>query len=152
MPKSDADLRAILEYAKANEYIVRPAGATHSAGALVTDWQNNRNVLTVSLAEYVAPNGWNYLFKTDSLSATVWVNAGWSPLQLYSKIRPQNYFLPTQTAGPLFQLGGLISNCVHGGNYQKGFLHQYVIGVKVMLANGTSCMVPLWVALVHGEI
>jgi len=138
MPKSDADLRAIIRYAKANKYIVRPAGATHSAGAIVTDWKNNRNTLTVSLAEYVAPKGWNYLFKKDSVSATVWVNAGWSPLQLYSKIRPMNYFLPTQTAGPVFQLGGLISNCVHGGNYQKGFLHQYVVGVRVMLANGTS--------------
>jgi len=139
MPKNDADLQAILQYAKQNRFTVRPAGATHSSGGLVTDWKNNRNVLVVSLAEYVAPGEWEYTFKEESTGkATVVVNAGWSPLQLYAHIRPRNYFLPTQPAGPVFQLGGLVANCVHGGNYQKGFLHQYVVSMRVMLHNGTS--------------
>merc|ERR1719464_1946821 len=115
------------------------AGATHSSGGLVTDWDNTRNVLVVSLAEYVAPGPWEYSFKERSAGkATVMVNAGWSPLQLYAQIRPLNYFLPTQPAGPVFQLGGLVANCVHGGSYQKGFLHQYVVSMRVMLHNGTS--------------
>jgi len=138
MPKNDADLQAIMQYAKQNQFIVRPAGATHSSGGIVTDWENNQDVLVVSLAEYVAPGEWEYTFKEESTGkATVVVNAGWSPLQLYAQIRPLNYFLPTQTAGPVFQLGGLVANCVHGGNYQRGFLHQYVLRMRVMLHDGT---------------
>eukprot|EP00930_Biecheleria_cincta_P083636 TRINITY_DN7316_c0_g2_i1.p1 TRINITY_DN7316_c0_g2~~TRINITY_DN7316_c0_g2_i1.p1 ORF type:complete len:743 (+),score=105.50 TRINITY_DN7316_c0_g2_i1:48-2231(+) len=138
MPKNDDDVRSILQYAKANGYTVRPSGATHSAGGLVTDG-NDRNVLAVSLAEYRAPSEWEYSLKeTAPGEATVIVNAGWSPLQLYQKIRPLNYFLPTQTAGPVFQLGGLVANSVHGGNYQRGFLHQYVKSMRVMLHNGTQ--------------
>merc|ERR1740121_2608539 len=52
-------------------------------------------------------------------------------------IRPLNYFLPTQTAGPVFQLGGLVANCVHGGLYRRGFLHQYVRRMRVMMHDGT---------------
>jgi len=137
MPKNDEDLRAILSYARYHGYTVRPSGATHSAGALVTD-SMDRNVLAVSLAEYRAPDPWEYSLNVQDGKATVIVNAGWSPLQLYQKIRPKDYFLPTQTAGPVFQLGGLINNCVHGGNYKKGFLHQYVISMRVMLHNGTQ--------------
>lgn len=138
MPRNDNDLRAILQYAKVNGYTVRPSGATHSAGGLVTDGKDN-NVLAVSLAEYRAPDEWEYWLKEQTPGeATVTVNAGWSPLQLYQKIRPLNYFLPTQTAGPVFQLGGLVANSVHGGNYQRGFLHQYVKQMRVMLHNGTQ--------------
>merc|ERR1712241_214823 len=104
------------QYAKQNRFTVRPAGATHSSGGLVTYWKNNRNVLVVSLAEYVAPGEWEYTFKEEATGkATVVVNAGWSPLQLYAHIRPRNYFLPTQPASPVFQLGGLVANCVHNG-------------------------------------
>jgi len=46
--------------------------------------------------------------------------------------------LPTQSAGPIFQLGGMVANCVHGGNYQRGFLHEYVVRMRVMLHDGTS--------------
>jgi len=137
-PKSDEDLAAILRYAKSNGYTVRPTGATHSAGGIVTEWDNAQNVMTVSLAEYQAPGEWEYTLKEKSKgAATVMVNAGWSPMQLYAEIRPKDYFLPTQTAGPVFALGGLVANCVHGGNYARGFLHEYVVRMRVMLHDGT---------------
>lgn len=139
MPKNDADLASILQYAKRNGFTVRPGGATHSAGGIVTDWENTRNTIVVSLAEYTAPGEWEYTFKEQSVGkATVVVNAGWSPLQLYAEIRPKDYFLPTQSAGPIFQLGGMVANCVHGGNYRRGFLHQYVVKMRVMLHDGST--------------
>jgi hypothetical protein len=118
---------------------VRPSGATHSAAPLVTDADDgSKNILAISLAEYEAPEGWEYTLDTSNhQSATVKVNAGWTQLQLYQKIRPLGYFLPTQSAGPVFQLGGMVANCVHGGNTARGFLHQYVLSMRVMLHDGT---------------
>ena len=76
----------------------------------------------VSLANYTAPSDWEYMLHEpasdgDGGGATVHVNAGWSLLKLYSRIRPAGYTLPTQTALPSFQLGGVIANSVHGGTY-----------------------------------
>jgi len=138
MPRSDAHIQSILRYAKEHGFKVRPSGATHSAGGLVNNGESS-NVLTVSLAEYVAPDDWEFsLNEGANNKASVIVNAGWSPLKLYEQIRPLNYFLPTQTSGPVFQLAGMVANCVHGGVYHTGFLHQYVTRMRVMLHDGTS--------------
>ena len=80
----------------------------------------NPNEVVVSLANYTAPSDWEYTLRepaSDGGGATVQVNAGWSLLKLYSRSRPAGYTLPTQTALPSFQLGGVIANSVHGGTY-----------------------------------
>jgi len=36
-------------------------------------------------------------------------------------------------AGYFFQLGGIVANSVHGGGYNRGFIHSYVTRLRVML-------------------
>jgi len=137
MPANDKDLAALLKYAKAKGYKVRPSGAAHSAGGLVTD-ALVPGVLVVSLARYTAPGAWEYnLTVRPGGNASVTVNAGWTQLQLMAKIRPLNYFLPSFTAGYFFQLGGIVANTVHGGVYDAGFIYEYVTRMRVMLHDGT---------------
>lgn len=137
MPKDDCTLRKLLAYARLKGYKVRPSGATHSSGGLVTDGQDMQTVV-VSLAEYQAPLGWEFewLDMPDG-SKRVRVNAGWNQMQLYAKIRPWGYFLPTQTVGSFFQLAGIVANSVHGGMYSEGFVYEAVTGLRVMLADGS---------------
>ncbi|CAE8635134.1 unnamed protein product [Polarella glacialis] len=54
-----------------------------------------------------------------------------------AKIRPLNYFLPSQTAGYFFQLAGIVANTVHGGIYESGFIYEYVTRMRVMLHDGS---------------
>mmetsp|Transcript_15442 Transcript_15442/g.44218 ORF Transcript_15442/g.44218 Transcript_15442/m.44218 type:complete len:651 (-) Transcript_15442:145-2097(-) len=137
MPKDDAALGRLLAYARAKGYKVRPGGATHTTGGLVTDGGSTKT-LVVSLAEYTAPSDWEFKIDHQSGSkALVRVNAGWNQLQLYAKMRPQGYFLPTQTAGYFFQIAGVVANTVHGSTYREGFSHEGVTAMRVMLADGS---------------
>ena len=139
MPSNDKELAAILAYARAHNFTVRPGGATGSGFAAVTDG-SDPNEIVVSLANYTAPSDWEYALHepaSDGGGATVHVNAGWSVLKLYSRIKPAGYTLPTQTALPIFQLGGMISNTVHGGIYTASFVSKYVKRLRVMAADGT---------------
>merc|ERR1719469_440983 len=65
------------------------------------------------------------------------VNAGWSQLDVYERIRPENLWFPTQTAGYFFQMAGVIANTVHGAGYDKSFVYAYVTQMRVMLHDGT---------------
>eukprot|EP00122_Pirum_gemmata_P008461 Pgem_evm1s7799 len=61
--------------------------------------------------------------------------AGITQLKLYSLIRPYNFWVPSQTAGWMFTLGGIVSNSVHGGFYTKSYIHSYVKSLRVMTAD-----------------
>ncbi|CAE8583481.1 unnamed protein product [Polarella glacialis] len=138
MPSDDKELAALLAYATEHGYKVRPSGATHSAGGLVTS-QADTEVLVVSLGKYTAPEDWEYKLtpQEGKIAGRVMVNAGWTQLQLMAKIRPLNYFLPSQTAGYFFQLAGIVANTVHGGIYESGFIYEYVTRMRVMLHDGS---------------
>jgi len=136
MPKNDAALRELLEYARAKGYKVRIGGAGHSAAGLVTDGQDDR-VLVLSLGEYIAPGEWEFgLRDMPDGSKRATANAGWTQANLYAKIRPLGYFVPAQTAGYFFSLGGLVANSVHGGSYLSGFIHSYATRLRVMTYDG----------------
>jgi len=135
MPTSDSDLRMLLAYAASRKYIVRPSGAGHSAGALVNDGEDER-VMVVSLGAYVSGDS-DWEFSLDSSAMKVKVNAGWSQLDVYERIRPKDLFFPTQTAGYFFQMAGIVANTVHGAGYTKSFVHAYVTSMRVMLHDGT---------------
>lgn len=90
MPSDDKELAAILAYARAHNFTVRPGGAAQSLFAVVTDGTNPDEIV-VSLANYTAPGDWEYTLHDDGGSATVHVNAGWSALKLYSRIKPAGY-------------------------------------------------------------
>merc|ERR1719262_148626 len=77
MPRTDADLRTLLHIAETNHYIVRPSGATSSAGPLVTNGSSVQE-LAVSLAQYTAPVEWEFALDESATPARVRVNAGWS--------------------------------------------------------------------------
>jgi len=134
MPSNDADLRKLLDYAKSRNYIVRPSGAGHSAGGLVNDGENKR-VMVVSLGAYTATGEWE--FSLNEGAKLMKVNAGWSQLDVYERIRPKNLFFPTQTAGYFFQVAGVVANSVHGAGYSKSFVHAYVTQMRVMLHDGS---------------
>eukprot|EP00443_Scrippsiella_acuminata_P090856 CAMPEP_0115486990 /NCGR_PEP_ID=MMETSP0271-20121206/60718_1 /TAXON_ID=71861 /ORGANISM="Scrippsiella trochoidea, Strain CCMP3099" /LENGTH=575 /DNA_ID=CAMNT_0002915013 /DNA_START=84 /DNA_END=1808 /DNA_ORIENTATION=+ len=136
MPRDDVALQNLLTYARHRGYKVRISGAGHSAGGIVTDGENNQ-VLVLSLAEYVAPGEWEFGVRDmpdGSKRATV--NAGWTQAHLYQKVRPLGFFLPAQTAGYFFQLGGIVANSVHGGAYNAGFVHSYATRLRVMTYDG----------------
>jgi len=137
MPKDDGALQNFLMYAMAKNYRVRISGAGHSSGGIVTDGKDP-NVFVISLGEYKAPIEWEFSWRgMPDGSYRARVNAGWTQLNLYEKIRPFGYFLPAQTAGYFFQLGGIVANSVHGGTYNEGFVHSYATAMRVMFWNGT---------------
>jgi len=133
MPTNDDDLRKLLAYAASKGYIVRPSGAGHSAGGLVNDGDDN--VMVVSLGAYETSGEWQY--SLDVANKRMKVNAGWSQLDVYERIRPENFFFPTQTAGYFFQMAGMIANTVHGAGYKKSFVHASVTKMRVMLHDGS---------------
>jgi len=134
MPANDDDLRKLLAYAASRGYTVRPSGSGHSAGGLVNDG-GDPNVMVVSLGAYRAEGEWE--FSLDKANKSIKVNAGWSSLDIYERIRPQHLFFPTQTAGYFFQMAGMMANSVHGAGYTKSFMHAYVTKMRVMLHDGT---------------
>mmetsp|Transcript_120956 Transcript_120956/g.336810 ORF Transcript_120956/g.336810 Transcript_120956/m.336810 type:complete len:523 (-) Transcript_120956:715-2283(-) len=137
MPKTDEDLRRVLEYARQRGYKVRVSGAGHSAGGLVTDGKD-MNTFVISLAEYTAPGEWEFgLRELPDGSARATANAGWTQAHLFEKIRPLGYFVPAQTAGYFFALGGIVANSVHGGAYDAGFVHSYTTRLRVMSFDGS---------------
>jgi len=139
MPRDDWDLKNLLKYSQERGYKVRISGAGHSAGGIVTDGENER-VLVISLAEYQAPWDSNWEFSIRDMpdgSKRAKVNAGWTQFHLYERVRPLGYFLPAQTAGYFFALGGIVANSVHGGSYRAGFVHSYATSMRVMLWDGT---------------
>lgn len=137
MPKDDADLRALLKYAHNSGYKVRISGAGHSAPGVVTDGTDNR-VLVVSLAEYSTYGAWEFgLRDMPDGGKRATVNAGWTQFHLFEKVRPLGYFVPAQTAGYFFQLGGITAQSVHGGSYLSGFVHSYATRMRVMSWDGS---------------
>jgi len=137
MPRNDTMLQNLLQFARDRGYRVRIGGAAHSAGGIVTDGKD-KNAFVISLAEYVAPGDWEFSSKDmpdGSMRATA--NAGWTQLHLYERVRPLGFFLPAQTAGYFFSLGGIVASSVHGGSYLAGFIHSYVTKMRVMKWDGS---------------
>lgn len=138
MPSDDEGIRRLLRYAQDKGYKVRPGGASHSAGGLVTEkGEADQRTIVVSLAKYKAQGEWEFDLREDGPTASVTVNAGWTQLDLWARIRPKDLFVPGQTAGYFFQLAGIVANSVHGGAYREGFIHDLVTRMRVMLWNGT---------------
>jgi len=135
-PKNDEELRNYLQTIKANNCKARPVGATHSAGGLVLE-NNVNNTIAVSLAFYEPDDtNWTAQIIVEENSKSVRIPTGKSLLDLVSLLRPKKLFTPSQTAGFIFAVGGVISNTVHGGYYDKGFINYYVTKMRVMLSSG----------------
>merc|ERR1712176_766094 len=76
---------------------------------------------------------WQYDFHVgDDGSQRATVNAGWTQLHLFKRTRPHGFFVPAQTAGYFFSIGGIVANSVHGGAYNEGFINEYVTRMRVM--------------------
>ena len=46
-------------------------------------------------------------------------------------MRPKGFFLHSSTAGAIFTLAGVVSNSVHGGFYNEGFISGTVNAIRV---------------------
>ena len=135
-PKNDLELKNYLKTIKEHNCKARPVGATHSAGGLVLE-NNSTDTIAISLASYKPDDAdWNANIIKENGESSVRIPSGASLLDLVSFIRPKNLFTPTQTAGFIFAVGGVVANTVHGGFYGKGFSNYYVTKMRVMLSNG----------------
>merc|ERR550532_1386401 len=92
--------------------------------------------MVVSLRAYSSGDS-DWEFSLDRSAMKVKVNAGWSQLDVYERIRPQGLFFPTQTAGYFFQIAGVVANSVHGAGYRNSFINSYVTQMRVMLHDGS---------------
>lgn len=134
-PKSEAQLKATINKAAANNCRVRPVGATHSVSGIVAQ-KAEVNVVTVNLADVTVPNTWNFVL--DKKNLLVRAPAGASLFDLQAFIRPQGYLLSTSTASPLFALGGVfLTPSVHGNTIAEDRVTSLLMGVRAILANGT---------------
>ncbi|KAK1739420.1 FAD/FMN-containing dehydrogenase [Skeletonema marinoi] len=144
MPTNDDELKSILLRAKEGGCKVRPSGSTHSAAGLVAEATSKSDVVVVSLDRYI-PSDANWatpvLMNEGANTASVKVPAGFTQLELYSVIRPKRYFLPTQTAGFLFTIAGVVGSFVHGGSFGDGPIHNHVQAMRVMLWDGTIAVI-----------
>ena len=96
----------------------------------------------ISLAEYQLDDvSWDMVLNQTSKS--VRAPAGASLFDLYQTIRPHGFFLPTQTAGPIFTLAGIVSNSVHGGVYNRGYISEYITALRVAIWNGTQMKIKI---------
>jgi hypothetical protein len=60
------------------------------------------------------------------------VSAGSLLFELYAHIRPLGWFLPSQTAGAFFTIGGVISCPVNGGIKGADMVNRYVTALPVL--------------------
>lgn len=138
-PRSDKELRALLVKASRDRRKVRVMGSGHSVAPSVTSMAEaaKGDVLIIQLNKYSAMPKVPDL-RVDKQRLRVWVNAGWSLDQMYAAMRKEHpsILLPSQTAGPFFALGGVIANCVHGGNVSFGLINDALTAVRVMDASG----------------
>jgi len=135
-PKDEGSIRDLLAYARGKGYKVRIGGTAHSAGGLITDGKD-ANTFVISLGEFTSTDPyWQFHFHGESGARRATVNAGWTQLHLFKQTRPRGYFVPAQTAGYFFSLGGIVANSVHGGAYNAGFINEYVTKLRVMDYSG----------------
>lgn len=97
---------------------------------------NSASTVVVSLA-YYTPDDESWNLAVDEEKQLIRAPGGATQLDIISKTRPLNLFVPQQTAGWLFTAAGVISNSVHGGNFGQAYVHGLVTKLRVMLHNGT---------------
>ena len=135
-PKNDSELAAYYKTIADNNCKARPVGATHTSSSVITS-EAEYDTIGISLAEYHPDDkAWDMVL--DQGNSSIKIPAGRSLFDLFQAIRPYGFFLPTQTAGPIFTIGGIITNTVHGGVFKAGFVSQYVRSLRVAVWNGHS--------------
>jgi UDP-N-acetylenolpyruvoylglucosamine reductase len=131
-PKTDDDIKTIINKAKKKNYIVRVVGVGHTETPLVCN-SNEKNIYLVSLEEY---NKDAVNIHINHKEMTVDVNAGWTLGQLYDFICQYNYYLPTHPDIPVFTIGGIISSTIHGSRLGASVLSDYVLAVTLIDSDG----------------
>lgn len=130
-PENDDDIRRIIKLAKQNNSKIRVTGTGHSQTPLVCD--SDESIYLVSLKNYqLEPANINI----DHDNLTVEVNAGWQLGQLYDKLSNYNYYLETHTAAPVFTIGGIVNNTIHGSRLGASLMSDSVIAITLIDANG----------------
>jgi hypothetical protein len=119
-----------------DESKIRVSGAAHSNLGVVIGDDDDDKTAVISLTNMDLSGPWEkWMLKNTITDNKIRVEAGKSFKDLYKVIRPQNYFLPTQTAGGFFTIGGVIQGPVHGGVFGKGMINEYVTGLLVIDKN-----------------
>jgi len=50
-------------------------------------------------------------------------------------MRPKGFFLKSSTAGAIFTMAGIVSNSVHGGFYNEGYISGTVKTLRVAIVD-----------------
>jgi hypothetical protein len=156
-PRTDDDLRYILQQAYRYGCKVRVVGAGHSETGVVQQKDDGNGHIIVNLSQFENTSPWSGTVVPggsvwDAAAAAVvaapsaaptppsaYISAGASFLDLMALARPRGLVMPTQTAGFFFSIGGVVLNpSVHGGSFGQGRMNSLVMSLRVMLANGTA--------------
>lgn len=163
-PKTEEELRAILQDASDRGITVRAAGQKHSQPPQIVPDNRARGCCWLPLPRCCKPLTQYVIdmsFYKDILAeennadgeiivrmkvlsrnnlkkdAVVAVNAGTREDEFDSYVTGENLALQTVTAGGIFSLGGMTSNDVHGGSIRRGIFADTCEGFSIMTWDGT---------------
>ncbi|KAH9254655.1 hypothetical protein BASA81_007412 [Batrachochytrium salamandrivorans] len=131
-PKTEAELKSIVKRAAQRGCKVRVRGAGHSSNGIIAQ-AAEKKVVVVHLGR-LKTTAWPDSINAKTCVATI--GTGKSLLGLIAMAKPAGCVHFTQTAFPLFSVGGVISNSVTGNGHGAGMFYDYVVGVRVMLPSG----------------
>lgn len=132
-PHDDNEIRNIIEKAKKNNRQLRVVGMGHSISPLVCD--KDEKLYLVSLNQYHATP---FDIAINEKEMTVEVNAGWQLGRLYDELSKKNLFLPTHPDIPVFTIGGVINNTIHGSRLGSSLMSDDVIALTLIDEKGNK--------------
>ena len=110
--KSDKELKKIVKKSASKGCRVRPMGTTHSADGLVIQ-RTSEDVVVVSLADYTT-NRDDWADGIDTETGLARFRAGMLFYEAVAISRPHGFVFRERSAIPLFTIGGVVANMVHG--------------------------------------
>uniref|UniRef100_A0A7S2P4K6 FAD-binding PCMH-type domain-containing protein n=1 Tax=Skeletonema marinoi TaxID=267567 RepID=A0A7S2P4K6_9STRA len=132
--KSDSELKTIVKKSAKKGCRVRPMGTTHSADGLIIQ-RTDEDVVVVSLADYTTTRE-DWADGIDTETGLARFRAGMLFYEAVAISRPHGFVFRERSAIPLFTIGGVVANMVHGGSKSGGFVHSDVTKLLVMKSNG----------------
>jgi len=110
--KSDSELKTIVKKSAKKGCRVRPMGTTHSADGLIIQ-RTDEDVVVVSLADYTTTRE-DWADGIDTETGLARFRAGMLFYEAVAISRPRGFVFRERSAIPLFTIGGVVANMVHG--------------------------------------
>ena len=118
--KSDKELKKLVKKSASKGCRVRLMGTTHSEDGLVIQ-RTEKDVVVVSLADYT-PKSDEWADGIDTETGLARFRAGMLFYEAVAITRPHGFIFRERSAIPLFTIGGVVANMVHGMSYDDHFI------------------------------